>query len=167
LPPAASGLPAQGAAVRGRRVALLLSTAWLLGACVAPLSLDGAAVAELPSPVPDWITTRLTEADHGRSVVLAPGSVMAVSLRAPAAAGVGWLLVEAPEGLVLTGRFTGPVWPPGAPDSVVAPAPLWQVFVFEARAAAKAPGRLVLELRGGPDAPRPGRVVIGVALPPG
>jgi hypothetical protein len=41
---------------------------------------------------------------------------------------------------------------------------LWQVFVFEARGAAMPPGRLVLELRGGPDAPRPRRVAIGVSL---
>jgi hypothetical protein len=163
-PPVTGALPRSAGSSRRRRLMALLPAAWLLGACVAPLSLDGTAVAELPAPVPDWIGTRLTEADHGRDVALAPGTAFAVSLRAPAAAGVGWLVTEMPDGLVQTGRFTGPVWPPGTPDSVVSPAPLWQVFVFEARGAAMPPGRLVLELRGGPDAPRPRRVAIGVSL---
>jgi hypothetical protein len=163
---AAAVAPAGCVSSRRRRLSALLPVAWLLGACAAPLSLEGPAVAELPAPVPDWIATRLTEADDGRSVALGPGAAIAVSLRVQAASGVGWLVTAAPEGLVLTGRFTGPVWPPGATDSAVTPAPLWQVFVFEARAAAIAPGRLVFELRGGPDAPRPRRVSIGISLLP-
>lgn len=164
--PPGGGPTARRAAGRRRLLASLPAT-WLLGACVAPLSLEGPAVAELPAPVPDWIATRLTEADDGRSVGLAPGASIALSLRAPAAAGIGWTVTEAPAWLVLTGRFTGPAWPPGAPDSAVAPAPLWQVFVFEARGAAMAPGRLVLELQGGPDAPRPRRIVLRIAPLPG
>lgn len=167
MPEIASSPSPRCAPGRRRLLAALLPAAWLLGACVAPLSLDGPSVAELPAPVPDWIVTRLTEADDGRSVGLAPGAAIAMSLRAPVAGGLGWLVSEAPAGLVLTGRFTGPVWPPGVTDSAVAPAPLWQVFVFEARGPAPASGRLVLELRGGPDAPRPRRVAIGISLLPG
>lgn len=134
-----------GAPVPRRRALVLLAVA-PLAACVAPMPLDARATVELPPPVPDWITTRATEADDGRRIELARGASLAVSLRTPTAAGVGWREVATPAGLVRTGRFTGPVWPKDAPSSIVAPAPLWQVFVFEAREGIG--GELALELAG-------------------
>jgi hypothetical protein len=107
----------------------------LLAACAAPIPLDGPSAAELAPPVPDWIVLRLTEADDGRRVELARGGSLAVALRAPASAGIGWTPAATPEVLAMTGRTSGPVWPADAPQSRVAPAPVWQVFVFEARAA--------------------------------
>ena len=79
--PPGGGPTARRAAGRRRLLALLPAT-WLLGACVAPLSLEGPAVAELPAPVPDWIATRLTEADDGRSVGLAPELLQRLSQHA-------------------------------------------------------------------------------------
>jgi hypothetical protein len=142
-----------------RRRALALLAVAPLAACVAPVSLDAPAVAELPPPVPDWIPIRATEADDGRRIELARGASLAVSLRAPTAAGVGWREVAMPVGLVRTGRFTGPVWPADAPSSRVAPAPLWQVFVFEARDGSG--GELVLELAGDA-AVRPRRLTLRI-----
>jgi hypothetical protein len=124
--------------------ALSILAAVPVAGCVAPIPLDGPAWAELPSPVPDWIAVRATEADDGRRIELARGASLAVSLRVPTAAGIGWRETAVPPGLVRTGRFTGPVWPKEAPSSLVAPAPLWQVFVFEAREGPG--GELVLEL---------------------
>lgn len=132
-----------------------------LAACVAPLPLDAPPVVELPPPVPDWVAARATEADDGRRVELAPDASLAVALRAPTAAGIGWREVAVPAGLVLTGRFTGPVWPKGAPSSAVAPPPLWQVFVYEARWGRG--GALVLDLAG--EAPaRPRRLTLHVVV---
>jgi len=109
---------------------------WLAG-CAAPVPLPlppvGPASGELPAPVPEWVIHRLTEADDGRRIELPPGASLAVSLRAPAAAGAGWALVGPPANLALAGRFSGPVWPPDAPAPRLAPPPVWQVFVFEAR----------------------------------
>jgi hypothetical protein len=62
---------------------------------------------------------------------------------------------------VRTGRFTGPVWPKDAPSSRVAPPPLWQVFVFEAREGPG--GELVLELVG-ETAARPRRLTLRVVV---
>jgi hypothetical protein len=146
---------------RSRRRALGVFVAAPLAACVAPVPFDAPAVAELPPPVPDWIPTRATEADDGRRIELARGTSLAVSLRAPTAAGVGWREVAVPAGLVRTGRFTGPVWPSDAPSSRVAPAPLWQVFVFEAREGAG--DELALELAGDTSA-RPRRLVLRVGV---
>jgi hypothetical protein len=159
-PPRPCASSASGAGVAApRRHALALLAVAPLAACVAPVSLDAPAVAELSPPVPDWIATRATEADDGRRIELARGASLAVSLRAPTAAGVGWREVAVPAGLVRTGRFTGPVWPKDAPSSLVAPAPLWQVFVFEARDGAG--GELALELTGD-TAARPRRLVLRV-----
>jgi hypothetical protein len=118
-----------------RRRLLAAVPALALAACAAPIPLDGPVAVELPPPIPDWVPIRLAEADDGRRIELARGASVAVALRAPASAGVGWAPVEVPAGLAITGRTSGPVWPPGAPSSRVAPAPVWQVFVFEARAA--------------------------------
>jgi hypothetical protein len=144
-----------------RRRALALLSAVPLAACVQPIPLDGPAAAELPPPVPDWIAVRATEADDGRRIELARGASLAVTLRAPTAAGIGWREVVAPPGLVRTGRFTGPVWPKDAPSSRVAPPPLWQVFVFEAREGSG--GDLVLELAGETVA-RPRRLTLRVVV---
>ena len=154
---------APGRAPRRRLLAALsgLAAAPLAG-CVGPIPLDAPPVAELPPPVPEWIVARATEADDGRRVELARGASLAVSLRAPSAAGIGWREVAVPPGLVLTGRFTGPVWPKGAPTSAVLPPPLWQVFVFEAREPGG--GDLVLEL-GGETVSRPRRLSLRVAVP--
>ncbi len=150
--------------IRRRRVlaALPLLAVGPLAGCVEPMPLDVAPVAELPPPVPEWVRARATEADDGRRVELARGESLAVSLRAPTAAGLGWREVAVPVGLVRTGRFTGPVWPKGAPSSAVAPPPLWQVFVFEAREGPG--GDLVLELAG-ESAARPRRLTLRVAAP--
>jgi hypothetical protein len=157
---------------RHRGSTLVLAAALLAGAvqlagCAAPLSLDAPAVAELPAPVPDWITVRATEADDGRRITLARAGSMSVALRAPSGAGTGWIVAGQPAGLALTGRFTGPVWPPGAPASATVPAPIWQVFVFEALAPGE--GTLRFELRGtealGPSRPR--SLVLRVTVPPG
>ena len=51
--------------------------------------------------------------------------------------------------------------PSGAPSSPVAPAPVWQVLVFEAREAPG--GELVLEL-GGDTAARPRRLTLRIAV---
>ncbi|MEI7445799.1 MAG: hypothetical protein WCK28_12990 [Burkholderiales bacterium] len=146
------------APVPARRRALVASAALavLATGCIAPVPLDAPPVAELPPPVPDWITIRATEADDLRRVALAVGASFAVSLRVPAEAGQGWIVVGQPDGLELTGRWSGPVWPPGAPANPALPPPLWQVFVFEARRAVDGP--LVLELRGAETAARPRRV---------
>ena len=118
--------------------------------CTAPLSLDSPSVAELPAPVPDWITIRAGLEDDGRRYELAPGETIAIALRAPSGAGAGWAVVEAASMLRQTGRTSAPVWPPGAPASRVAPAPLWQVFAFEATR----PGEGIVELAlAGPDGP--------------
>ena len=132
----------------------------MLGGCATPVSLDAPAVAELPPPVPDWIRARAAESDDGRRYELAVGESIAVTLRVPAAAGVSWMPTGVPDHLALTGRTSGPVWPPGAPGaSAVAPAPIWQVFVFEARRAGD--GVLYFDLGSGP----PRRVVYRVVVP--
>ncbi len=147
---------------RRRALAVLsLSAVAPLAACVAPLPLDAPPVVELAPPVPDWVAARATEADDGRRVELARGASLAVALRAPTAAGIGWREVAVPAGLVLTGRFAGPVWPRDAPASAVAPPPLWQVFVFEARAGCG--GDLVLDLAGETVA-RPRRLTLRVVV---
>lgn len=156
---APSSAPHPGRASRRRAVVALVAAP--LAACVAPIPLDASSVTELPPPVPDWIGTRATEADDGRRVELARGASLAISLRVPTAAGVGWREVAVPAGLVRTGRFTGPVWPSDGPSSRVAPAPLWQVFVFEAREGAG--GELALELAGD-TAARPRRLVLRVVV---
>jgi hypothetical protein len=152
------------APARGRTRLAALAAGLLLAACAAPLSLDAPAVAELPAPVPDWVAVRATEADDGRRVELARGGSIAVSLRAPTAAGAGWVVAGTPAGLALTGRYTGPVWPPGAPASALAAGAVWQVFVFQARAPGE--GRLRFELRGDEAvAPAPPRAVtLGVSV---
>jgi hypothetical protein len=155
------GVP-QGVATRCA-VALV---ALALAACAAPVPLDAPAVAELPAPIPEWIRARATETDDGRRFVLPVSGSLAVALRAPSAAGLGWVVTESPSGLVATGRFTGPVWPAGAPISRVSPAPVWQVFVFEARAPGA--GRLRFELRGGEllKSEPPRSVTLQVDVPP-
>ncbi len=151
-----------GGSPRRRALAVLsLSGVAPLAACVAPLPLDAPPVVELPPPVPDWVAARATEADDGRRIELARGASLAVALRAPTAAGIGWREVAVPAGLVRTGRFTGPVWPKDAPSSAVAPAPLWQVFVYEARVGRG--GDLVLDLAGDPVA-RPRRLTLRVVV---
>lgn len=164
-PRPATGRAATGSPPRRRALARLAAGALAgpaaLAGCVAPIPLDGPGVAELPAPVPDWIGVRATEADDGRRFALARGASIAVALRVPSASGVGWRETEVPAGLVRTGRFSGPVWPPGAPSSPVAPAPVWQVLVFEAREPPG--GELVLELVG--DAPaRPRRLTLRIAI---
>jgi hypothetical protein len=136
----------------------------VLAGCAAPLALDGPAYAELPAPIPEWIAVRATDTDDGRRFELARGASIAIALRAPAAAGLGWLVARTPPMLRQTGRFSGPVWPPEAPASRTSPAPLWQVFVFEARE----PGEdtLLLELRGG-GGDRPDRFAIRLSVTPG
>lgn len=143
---------------------LVAALAPLAAGCTAPIPLDAPPASELPPPVPDWIATRATEADDGRRVALAPGASLAVALRVPAGAGLGWVVVERPDGLEQTGRTSGPTWPPGAPSNPAAPPPLWQVFVFEARRAVDGPLRL--ELRG-PDGPARPRSVVLRVVPPG
>jgi hypothetical protein len=157
---------------RHRGSTLLLSAALLVGVaqlagCAAPLSLDAPAVAELPAPVPEWITVRVSEADDGRRIELARAGSMAVALRVPSGAGTGWIVVGQPSGLALTGRFTGPVWPPGAPASATVPAPIWQVFVFEALAPGE--GTLRFELRGNEalGSSRARSLTLRVTVPPG
>jgi hypothetical protein len=153
--------------LRWRRRRVALGACALLAGCVAPLSLDAPAVSELPAPVPGWITVRATEADDGRRVELGQGASIAVALRSPTVAGLGWMMRDPPTTLVLTGRYTGPVRPPGAPVSMAAPDAVWQVFVFEARA----PGEALLrfELRGAEAvAPAPPRsVTLRVVVPRG
>lgn len=124
-----------------RRGVLAACTAVLVG-CAAPVSLDGPPVAELPAPVPDWVAVRAGEADDGRRIELQTGVSVAIALRAPGAAGAGWTVGWMPSHLALTGRSSGPVWPAGAPGAQVATPPVWQVFVFEARA----PGEGTVEL---------------------
>jgi hypothetical protein len=132
----AAGSVAVGGARRRRWSggAAALVAVWL-AACAAPVPLPSAdpSVGELPAPVPEWITHRVTDTDDGRRIELPLGAALAVSLRAPAAAGAGWVLSRQPANLTLTGRFSGPVWPPEAPAPRLAPPPVWQVFVFEAR----------------------------------
>ncbi len=146
----------------GRRRRVLRAAVWVLpiaalGGCAAPVSLDAPAVAELPPPVPEWIRARAAESDDGRRYELAVGESIAFTLRVPAAAGVSWMPTGVPDHLELTGRTSGPVWPPGAPGaSAVAPAPIWQVFVFEARRAGD--GIVYFDLGSGP----PRRVVYRV-----
>lgn len=139
--------------------AVTIGVAGLAG-CVAPLSLDGPSVAELPAPVPDWVSVRVTEADDGRRVELARGASIAVALRAPALSGLEWREAATPAGLVRTGVTRGPVWPPDAPASTRAPPPVWQVFVFEAREAVG--GELAFELAS--DGGRVRRVSIRVSV---
>lgn len=150
-------------ALRRRALAALsILAAAPLGGCVGPVPLDAPPRAELPPPVPDWIGVRATEADDGRRVELPRGASLAVSLRVPGAAGIGWRERLVPPGLARTGRFTGPVWPKDAPSSAVSPAPIWQVFVFEAREGPG--GELVLELNG-ESAARPRRLTLRVDVP--
>ena len=140
-------------------VSCVLATV-MLGGCATPVPLDAPAVGELPPPVPAWIRDRAAESDDGRRYELAVGESIAVTLRVPAAAGVSWIPAGVPDHLELTGRTSGPVWPPGAPGaSAVAPAPIWQVFVFEARRPGD--GILYFDLGSGP----PRRVVYRVAVP--
>ncbi|RPH43773.1 MAG: hypothetical protein EHM87_12755 [Burkholderiales bacterium] len=141
-----------------------LAAGLLLAGCVAPISLDGPAVAELPAPVPDWIGLRVSEADDGRRVELPVGDSVAVTLKVPSGAGLGWVLVGQPPTLAQTGRYSGPVWPPDAPGSAVTPRPLWQVFVFEARAPGE--GEVVLELDGAGLGTRPRRLAVRIAVVP-
>jgi hypothetical protein len=126
-----------------RSAAALLAVS--LAGCVAPVPLDGPAVSERPAPVPDWIAQRYGQADDGRRVELAPGASLAIALRAPGAAGAGWIVTWMPSHLALVGRSSGPVWPAGAPGAAVATPPVWQVFVVEARAPGE--GTVDLELR--------------------
>jgi hypothetical protein len=150
-------------AVRRRALAALTALAAApLGGCVGPVPLDAPALAELPPPVPDWIGVRATEADDGARVELARGASLAVSLRVPGGAGIGWRERIVPSGLVRTGRFTGPVWPKDAPSSPVTPPPIWQVLVFEAREGPG--GDLVLELDG-ETGTRPRRLSLRVLVP--
>ena len=144
-----------------RRATLLAlpGLAAVVAGCAAPVSLEGPPVAETSAPVPDWIPTRLTEADHGRLVELASGTSVAVVLRAPSASGAGWIVREAPASLTQTGRYSRPVWPPGVPASVTGAGPVWQVFVFEAGAPA-GERRLAFELRS--DTPGGGRPATAV-----
>lgn len=152
--------------MRARRRLLMLGTTAgaLLVACTAPLPLDAPPVSELPAPVPDWIVLRVGEADDGRGVELPVGDSIAVAVRVPAAAGLGWILVGQPPVLAQTGRYSGPVWPPGAPGSAALPTPLWQVFVFEARRIGE--GELAFELEGAAGASRARRFGIRVAVVP-
>ena len=136
----------------------------MTGACTAPIALDGPAVAELAAPVPEWIVLRFTEADDGRRIELPVGDSIAVTLRVPSASGQGWVLLGQPPMLAQTGRYSGPVWPPGAPGSAAVPAPLWQVFVFEARRPGE--GELVLDLDGAGLASRPRRLTLRVTAVP-
>jgi hypothetical protein len=149
-----------------RRRVLMLGAAVgsLLAACTAPLPLDAPPVAELPAPVPDWIALRVGEADDGRRVELPVGDSIAVTMRVPSAAGLGWVLVGQPPALGQTGRYTGPVWPPGVPGSAALPTPLWQVFVFEARRVGE--GELAFELDGSAEASRARRLGIRLAVVP-
>jgi hypothetical protein len=148
-----------------RRVLMLAAGAGAtLAACSAPLPLDAPPVAELPAPVPDWIALRVGEADDGRRVELPVGDAIAVAVRVPSAAGLGWILVGQPPVLAQTGRYSGPVWPPGAPGSAALPTPLWQVFVFEARRIGE--GELAFELDGAVGASRARRLAIRVAVVP-
>jgi len=148
------------------RRSLVLALASLAVGCVAPVPLDAPPVAELLAPVPDWIPTRLTEADHGRLVELGSGTSVAVILRAPSASGAGWIVREAPPSLVATGRYSRPVWPPGTPASVTGAGPVWQVFVFEAGAPADE-RRLAFELRGDvPGGGRPATAVYRIVVRP-
>lgn len=156
------GLRSDGALLgraRRRSVIAVVCAAALVG-CATPVSLDAPPVSELPPPVPDWIRTRAAEADDGRRFELSVGESLAVSLRVPAAAGVSWVPAMVPGHLELTGRTSGPVWPPGAPGtSAVAPAPIWQVFVFEVRQPGD--GILYFDLGSGP----PRRVVYRIVVP--
>lgn len=154
---------ARAASRRGvlRTAATAAGVALIAAGCIAPVSLDAPPVSELPPPVPDWIATRVTEADDGRRIALAVGGSFAVSLRVPLGAGIGWTVLERPAGLAMTGRTSGPVWPPGAPASPAVPPPLWQVFVFEARTPVDGP--LILELGGTEAGARPRRLVLRVA----
>lgn len=153
--------PAPPGALRAAAIAMSVMVTFALTACVAPVSLDAPPVAELPAPVPAFVTTRLLEDDRGRRIVLKRGESFAVSLRAPVASGIGWSVTRVPSGLVPTGRFSGPVWPPGAPSSTLAPAPLWQVFVFETVSVGE--DELVIELSG-PDGDRPRRFTLRIAV---
>ncbi|MCX7228999.1 MAG: hypothetical protein NTW15_08295 [Burkholderiales bacterium] len=152
--------------MRVRRRGLMLGAAAgaLLAACTAPLPLDAPPVSELPAPVPDWIALRVGEADDGRRVELPVGDSIAVAVRVPSAAGLGWIVVGQPPVLVQTGRYSAPVWPPGAPGSAALPTPLWQVFVFEARRVGE--GELAFELDGAAGASRARRLGIRVAVVP-
>ena len=152
--------------MRVRRRVLMLGAAAcaMLVACTAPVPLDASPVEELPAPVPDWIGLRVGEADDGRRVEVPLGASIAVTVRVPAAVGLGWILVGQPAGVAQTGRFSGPVWPPGAPGSAALPTPLWEVFVFEARRVGE--GELAFELDGAVGASRARRLGIRVAVVP-
>jgi hypothetical protein len=148
-----------------RRVLMLGAAAGaMLAACTAPVPLDASPVEALPAPVPDWIGLRVGEADDGRRVELPVGDSIAVTVRVPAAAGLGWVLLGQPPGVAQTGRYSGPVWPPGAPGSAALPTPLWQVFVFEARRLGE--GELAFELDGAVGASRARRLGIRVTVVP-
>jgi len=120
---------------RGARAAATWACLACLAGCAAPVPLPplGAGTGELPPPVPEWVGLRVTEADHGRLIGLPTGASLAVSLRAPAAAGTGWVPAPPPAPLALVGRFSGPAWPPDVPAPRLTPPPVWQVFVLEAR----------------------------------
>lgn len=149
-----------------RALPALAVLAVLAAGCAAPVPLDAPPVAESPVPVPDWITTRLTEADHGRLVELVSGTTVAVVLRAPSASGAAWVVREAPPSLVPTGRYSRPVWPAGTPASVTGAGPLWQVFVFEA-GAPSGERRLAFDLRSdAPGADRPPSAVYRIVVGP-
>ena len=153
--------PLRGA--RRRVLAVAAGALALVAGCATHVPLDAPPVSELPPPVPAWVGVRATEADAGRRIAVRAGESLALVLRVPAAAGVGWVVVEASSGLAATGRLAGPVWPADAPPSPVAPAPVWQVFVFEAREPG--PGRVVLEFAGSGAQPRRLEFPVGISRP--
>ena len=148
----AMATPPYGARRRVLAVAAAAAALALVAGCATHVPLDVPPVAEQPPPVPSWVGVRATEADAGRRITVRAGESLALVLRVPAATGAGWVVAEASPGLSATGRLAGPVWPADAPSSPIAPAPVWQVFVFEA--TTPGPGRVVLELAGTGARPR-------------
>ncbi len=96
--------------------------------------------------MPDWIATpRPTEADDGRRIELARARSLAVSLRAPTAAGVGWRELAVPAAWCAPGAS-----PPGLAEGRAVERGRAGAAVAGVRIRARegAGGELVLELAG-------------------
>lgn len=121
--------------------AILIAGVLALGAC-APA--EEPSMASVPAPTPDDVTTRVTEAQNGQTIMVAVDERFAVELVGVPTAGYQWEPTQMPAFLTRAGEVSGNTTQAQSEPGYTG-GHHWEVLMFAATEAGE--GELVLEQR--------------------